>query len=137
MADTSEIHRALIFGMITMSAVDRQMSNAELQTIGSVVRQFPVFADYDEENLIQDAEDCSKILVQDDGFDQMLELIATTVPERLYETAYALAVEVAAADLRVKAEEIRFLELLSFRLNIEKLTTAAIERSARARYQKI
>ena len=61
-------------------------------------------------------------------------MIGTAVPPRLAETAYAVAVEVAAADRDVKAEEIRFLDLLRDRLNLDKLTTAAIERGARARH---
>jgi hypothetical protein len=67
----------------------------------------------------------------------MLELIASALPKKLYETAYALAVEVAAADLKVPDEEIRLLELLRDALNLDKLVTAAIERSARARHQTL
>lgn len=135
MADTSKIHKALIYGMITMSAVDRQMSNAELQKIGSIVRQLPVFADYDEEDLIKDSLECGEILSQDNGLDQILNLVAKDVPKRLHETAYALAVEVAAADLRVVLEEARFLELLGNKLQLDALITVAIERGARARFQ--
>jgi hypothetical protein len=57
------------------------------------------------------------------------------LPEKLYETAYALAVEVAAVDRIVRNEEIRFLELLRDKLRLDKLTIAAIERGARARHQ--
>jgi hypothetical protein len=63
-------------------------------------------------------------------------MIAAALPERLYETAYALAVEVAAADLFVEQEELRFLQILRDRLNLDQLTSAAIERAARARYRK-
>ena len=48
-----------------------------------------------------------------------------------------MAVEVAAADLKVPDEEIRLLELLRDALNLDKLVTAAIERSARARHQTL
>jgi len=47
--------------------------------------------------------------------------------------AYAIALEVAAADREVKAEETRFLEMLSDNLELDKLTTAGIERGIRAR----
>ena len=66
----------------------------------------------------------------------MLDLIADGLPERLHETAYVLAAEVAATDLRVKVEEVRFLELLAERLKLDKLVCAALERAARARHQK-
>ena len=134
MANKTEIQKALIFAMITMSAVDRRIDDSELQKIGNIVRQLPVFATYDEENLIKDSQECGEMLGQDDGLELVLEMIST-VPGNLYEMVYALAVEVAAADLRVESEEVRFLELLRDRLGLDKLTTAAIERSARARYQ--
>ncbi|MGE0613444.1 MAG: Tellurite resistance protein TerB, partial [Hyphomicrobiales bacterium] len=51
-------------------------------------------------------------------------------------TAYALAVEIAAADLDVQPEEMRLLELLAEQLNLDRLITAAIERGARARLAK-
>jgi hypothetical protein len=55
------------------------------------------------------------------------------LPKKLRETAYALALEVAAADLDVKPEEMRFLDMLRDSLELDKLTTAAIERGIRAR----
>jgi len=58
-------------------------------------------------------------------------------PDRLHETAYALAVEIAAADLDVKPEELRFLQMLRDALELDSLTCAAIERGARARHQTI
>ena len=67
------------------------------------------------------------------GLDRILVLIRSAVPKKLRETAYAVALEVAAADLDVKPEEMRFLELLRESLDIDKLTSAAIERGIRAR----
>ena len=52
---------------------------------------------------------------------------------RLRETAYAVALEIAAADLDVRPEETRFLELLAETLEIDMLTKTAIERGIRAR----
>ena len=46
-----------------------------------------------------------------------------------------LAVEVAASDMAVGKEELRFLAILRDTLELDKLVTAAIERSAIARYQ--
>ena len=59
------------------------------------------------------------------------------LPAKLKETAYALAVEVAASDLAVGREELRFLAILRDALDLDKLVTAAIERSAIARYQTV
>ncbi len=130
-------HEALIYIMITMSAVDRQISDHELERISQIVRQLHVFMGYDHNNLAKTAERCGDLLCEEDGLEELLEVIETALPKKLYETAYALAVEVAAADLRVPDEEIRFLELLRDALHLDKLVTAAIERSARARHQTI
>jgi tellurite resistance protein len=52
----------------------------------------------------------------------------------LRETAYALAVEIAAADRRIEPEEMRLLEMIRHQLGVDRLVAAAIERSARARF---
>ena len=103
---------ALIYAMVTLSAVDRQMTDRELRKIGDITRE-------------------------DDGLHAVLAIVATSLPKRLHETAYALAVEVAAADLHVEQEELRFLELLRDVLDVDALTAAAIERAARARYRTL
>ena len=130
-------HEALIYIMITTAAADRQISDRELDRIAQIVRHLPVFMGYDMDNLAKAAERCGDLLSNEDGLDEILELIASALPKKLYETAYALAVEVAAADLKVPDEEIRLLELLRDALNLDKLVTAAIERSARARHQTL
>ncbi len=130
-------HEALIYVMITMSAADRQISDRELDRIAQVVKQMPVFMGYDENNLAKAAERCGDLLSDEDGLEELLDLIASALPKKLHETAYALAVEVAAADLKVPDEEIRLLELLRDQLNLDKLVTAAIERAARARHQTL
>jgi len=130
-------HEALIYVMITTAAADRQISDRELERIAEIVRHLPVFMAYDVDNLAKTAERCGDLLSNEEGLDDMLELIASALPKKLHETAYALAVEVAAADLKVPDEEIRLLELLRDALNLDKLVTAAIERSARARHQTL
>ncbi len=128
---------ALIYGMVTISAADATMSDAELLRIGDLVRLLPVFAGYDSDNLAATAEAASTILNSSNGLDDLLELIAEALPEKLHDTAYALAVEVASADLSVRAEELRFLQMLRDRLNLDKLTIAALERSAMARFRRL
>jgi uncharacterized tellurite resistance protein B-like protein len=130
-------HEALIYIMITMSAVDRQISDHELERISQIVRQLPVFMGYDIDDLAKAAERCGELLSEEEGLQALLEQVEAALPKKLYETAYAMAVEIAAADLRVPDEEIRFLELLRDALHLDKLITAAIERSARARHQTI
>ena len=62
-------------------------------------------------------------------------LVFEALSPKLRETAYALAVEVAASDLAVGKEELRFLAMLRDHLGLDKLVTAALERGAIARYQ--
>ena len=126
---------ALIYAMITTSAVDRTISDAELQRMGFIVRQLPVFANYEHDWLVREAQDCGKILGKSGGLDRVLALIDASLPENLRETAYALCAEVAAVDMDMKAEELRFLELLAAELELDKLTCAALERAVRARHQ--
>ncbi|MGO9544849.1 MAG: tellurite resistance TerB family protein [Rhodomicrobium sp.] len=130
-------HEALIYVMITMSAADRQISDHELERISQIVRQMPVFMGFDVERLAKTAERCGDLLCDEEGLEELLQQVADALPKKLYETAYALAVEVAAADLKVPDEEIRLLELLRDAFHLDKLVTAAIERSARARHQTI
>jgi tellurite resistance protein len=127
---------ALIYVMVTLSAADRAMTDREMMKIGDVVRSLPVFSDFDEDHLVQTAEACGTLLQDDSGLDTVLDLVAATLPDRLYETAYAVAVEVAAADLNVEQEELRFLQMLRDRLELDPLAVAAIERSARVRFRR-
>lgn len=136
MAKKLSHHDALIYVMVTMSAVDRSMTDAELQRIGNIVSQLPVFSDYDVDGLVSAAEACGKAISAKDGLTKTLDLIAASLPEKLHETAYALALEIAAADLKVEQEELRYLELLRDKLKLSKLVVAAIERGARARHMR-
>jgi tellurite resistance protein len=133
MTEPLDHHDALIYTMVTISAVDRAMNDAEFARIGEIVSNLPVFATYDADKLVDASQACGEILGRDSGLQQVLQLIRSTLPKALRETAYAVALEVAAADLEVRPEETRFLELLADALDLDKLTTAAIERGIRAR----
>ena len=130
-------HTALIYTMVLVSAADGDMTDAELSVIGDITRSLPVFKDYDSEQLTQAAGDCAELLSVDDGFDTVLGMIAQALPERLRETAYVLACDVAAADLSTDQEELRLLEMLRNHLGIDHLVTVAIERAARARHATV
>lgn len=128
---------ALVYIMVTTSAADTRMTDAELASIGNVVTHLPVFRGFDHGRLAQLASNCYKMLEDEDGLEQILDLAHQAMPERLYDTAYALAVEVAAADLHVEQEELQFLQMLRDQWNLDELTVAAIERSARVRFRKL
>ena len=128
-------HDALIHIMVTMSAADRTMSDNELAKIGNIVRSLPIFSDFDEQRMIAVADECTQILQKEDGLDQIIENALESLPGHLHETAYALAVDVAAADLQIEQEELRLLQIFRHKLDVDRLTAAAIERGARARHQ--
>lgn len=130
-------HDALIYIMVTMSAVDSTMTDNELLKIGDIVQTLPIFEGYDRETLITTSRAASAILGKEDGLDTLLGIVADALPRKYHDTAYALAVEVAAVDLSVAQEELRFLQMLRDRLNLDKLTIAALERSATARYRTL
>ncbi|MBJ6133136.1 tellurite resistance TerB family protein [Ochrobactrum sp. Q0168] len=128
---------ALVYIMITTSAADTSMSDAELESIGNVVTRLPVFRGFDTAELPRLANACYALLADEDGLEKILDLAHDALPEKLYDTAYALAVEVAAADLHVEQEELEFLQMLRDRWTLDELTVAAIERSARVRFRKL
>ncbi len=129
-------HAALIHTMVLVSASEGRMSDQELEVMGRVVRHLPVFADFDPERIIEVGSTCAALLEQEDGLDVALDRIAAALPQGLRETAYALAVEVAAADGRPAEAELRMLELIRHRLHIDRLIAAAIERGAQARHRE-
>lgn len=128
---------ALIYVMVTMSAVDSAMSDSELRTIGDIVKYLPAFRNFDADRLIPVAKECASILQEDGGLDAVFGLVADALPDHLRETGYAVAVEVASADLPVGQEEMRLLQLLRDALDLDKLVAAAIERGARARHMSV
>ncbi len=128
-------HQAMIHVMVTMSAADRTMTDHELAKIGSIVRHLPFFDGYDIDQLVADARECGVILQESNGLGKVISNALEILPNDLHETAYALAVEVAAADLNVEQEELRLLQILRDSLDIDKLVCAAIERGARARHR--
>ncbi|GGA78975.1 hypothetical protein GCM10011491_02730 [Brucella endophytica] len=128
---------ALVYIMVTTSVADTTMTDAELSSIGNIVSRLPVFRGFDPVRLPELAARCYAHLEDEDGLERILDIAHETLPERLYDTAYALAVEVAAADLHVEQEELRFLQMLRDRWNLDELTVAAIERSARVRFRKL
>ena len=130
-------HEALIYLMVITSASDRDMTDVELARIGDVVRSWPVFEDFNQDRLIATAQDCQKMLHEKDGLEGVLERVGKALPERLHDTAYAAAFEVAAVDLEMRMEELRVLQLIRRQLDLDTLTAAAIARGAKARLRTL
>jgi tellurite resistance protein len=135
MTGTISTQQALIYTMVTMSGVEGKINAVELAEIRQLVQTLPVFEDFDEHRLLTVAQEAGEILQDTEGLKAILGLIREALAPKLRETAYALAVEVAASDLAVGKEELRFLAMLRDALGLDKLVTAALERSAIARFQ--
>jgi tellurite resistance protein len=130
-------HRALIYTMVIVSAADRNMPDSELHAFAEIVGHLPVFRDFDKNDLPGLFNDCIELISRENGFEETLRAIKAGLPPKLRETAYAIACELVATDGEATQEELRILELLRHRLKIERLTAAAIERGARARFQTL
>lgn len=136
MSGTISTEQALIYTMVTMSGVEGKVNAIEIAEIRQLVQTLPIFRDFDEHRLMTVAQEAGEILQEPEGLQTILGLVKQALSPKLRETAYALAVEVAASDLAVGKEELRFLAMLRDTLGLDKLVTAAIERSAIARYQR-
>ena len=146
-------HGALIFTMVIVSAADRDIlaqamplsltglermqAVIELEIIGDIVGHLPVFRGFDRNRLPKVLEDCSKMLNREEGLEEAFAEIKSVLPANLRETAYAVACDVAAADGEASQEELRVLEMMRHRLNIDRLIAAGIERGTRARFQTL
>jgi len=120
--------------MIAISASDENIRTSELVTIESIVDHMPVFGDYDKDRLKRVSDIVFDLFAVEDGLDALFGLIRENLPKKLYETAYALACDVAAADGLLGETELRFLAEIRYELSIDRLHAAAIERGARARH---
>ena len=127
----------LVAIMIAVSASDEEVRTAELLAIQQVVNHLPVFADYDADRLRGVASVVFDLLEEEEGLGALFGLVRQHLPERLFETAYAMACDVAAADGSLPQSELRLLEEMRHELRIDRLHAAAIERGARARHARL
>ncbi|MFN3662839.1 tellurite resistance TerB family protein [Yoonia sp.] len=138
MADASlTAQDALVALMIAVSAADGNIRTSELVKISNAINNLPVFAGYDVERVPQMSQVVFELLEPEDGLEALFGLIRDALPARLFETAYALSCDVAAADGRIYGQEARMLEEIREELDIDRLYAAAIERGARARHMTL
>ena len=128
---------SLVAVMIAVSAADMQIRTAELVAIQAMVNHLPIFAEYDADRIKTIAQTVFDLLEEEDGLDALFGLVRESLPEKLVETAYARACDVAAADGKLAQSELRLLEEIRHELQIDRLHAAAIERGARARHMQL
>ena len=127
---------ALIYLMVVAATSDAQVSDRELDVIGNLVSRSPVFEGFNRDHLGEVAAEAIDLIKDSSSLDTVLTMVLGAIPPRLHDTAYALAVEVAAVDLRLEQEELRLLEMVRDTLELDGLIAAAIEASARARLRR-
>ena len=127
---------ALVAIMVAVSASDETIRTAELVAIQRIVNHLPVFTDYDSDRMRRVAQTVFDLFEEEEGLDALFGLVRDALPERLWETAYALACDVAAADGAIAQTELRMLEEVRHELKVDRLHAAAIERGARARHAR-
>lgn len=125
---------ALVAIMVTVSVSDETIRTAELVAIERQVNHLPIFANYQMDTVREVAQTVYRLMEEEDGLDTLFAMVREALPERLWETAYALACDVSAADGTLRQTELRLLEEIRHELNIDRLHAAAIERGARARH---
>lgn len=133
MSSTISPESAVVYLMVIVSASDSEMTDSELKRIGDIVRGTRPFRNYDDENLVRDAENCADILSENDGLEAVLGLVKEAIPATHVDTAYAIACDIAVADGRLEQEELRILAMIRDYLGLDRLTAAALEKGAAAR----
>ncbi|MBC9245640.1 tellurite resistance TerB family protein [Paracoccus sp. 11-3] len=126
---------ALVAVMVAVSASDEPMRTSELLAIQRKVDHAPVFAAYDDDRIRAVSQTVMTLFEEEEGLDALFGLIRDALPEKLYETAYALACDVGAADGRLYDGEVAMLAEIRHQLNISRLHAAAIELSAQVRHR--
>ena len=124
----------LVAMMVATSVSDNHIRTLELLSIERIVNHLPLFAKFDADRLRTISQTVFDLLEEEDGLDALFGLVRDALPEKFFETAYALCCDIAAADGRLRESELRFLEETRYELNIDRLHGAAIERGARARH---
>ena len=127
---------ALVAMMIAVSMSDENVRTSELVAIQQAVNYLPIFAGYDVDRIKEISQMTTELLEEEEGLDALFGMVRAALPEHLYETAYAFACDVAAADGALYQPELRLLEEIRYELKIDRLHAAAIERGSRARHLK-
>ena len=126
---------ALIAVMVAVSASDQNLRTAELVAIERAVNHTPVFANYDIDRIRAISQTVMSLFEEEDGLDALFGLVKQSLPEKLYDTAYVLACDVAASDGRLGEIEAEMLAEIRHQLDIDRLHSAAIELATRARHR--
>lgn len=128
---------ALVALMVAVSASDSNIRTSELIAIERIVDHTPIFATYDIDRIRAVSQTVISLFEEEDGLAAFFGLIRESLPDILFDTAYALACDVAAADGRLTDAEAEMLAEIRAELDIDRLHAAAIELAAKARHRQL
>lgn len=128
---------ALLAVMVAVSASDERVRTAELVAIERIVNHTPIFSAYDTDRIRAVSQTVMTLFEEEDGLDALFGLIRDSLPETLFDTAYVLACDVAAADGQLRESEWQMLSEIREQLGTDRLHAAAIELAARARHRTL
>ena len=101
---TLDPQEAVVCTMVLVAAADGGVTDREIGTMTMLVQTLPVFRDFSVERLEVATDAAVRLLDEADGLNHAASLIRAALPQRLRETAYALACEVVASDREVGQE---------------------------------
>jgi len=130
---TLDPQEAVVCTMVLVAAADGGVTDREIGTMTMLVQTLPVFHDFSVERLEVATDAAVRLLDEADGLNHAASLIRAALPQRLRETAYALACEVVASDREVGQGSLQMLQFLVSELDLDPLVAAAIERGVRVR----
>ena len=128
---------ALVAVMVGVSASDQNPRTSELLAIERAVNHTPVFANYDIDRVRAVSQTVMTLFEEEDGLDALFGLVRQSLPEKLFDTAYVLACDVASADGRISDGELQLLTEIRGEFDLDRLHAAAIELAAKARHRTL
>lgn len=128
---------ALVLTMVLVAAADGGITDREIGVMTGQVQTLPVFRDFQPAQLTQVTDAAVSLLREEEGLAHAARLIRAALDVRLRETAYALACEVVASEAGAKEGSLEMLAFVRSELHVNSLIAAAIERTVRARHQRV
>lgn len=128
---------ALVCLMVIVSASDREMGDPELARIGALARTLPALRGFNAARTLVLVQECQQWMAQDDGLPRLLAAIHDALTPELRDTAYAISVDVAMADLDVELGELRILQILREALDLDRATVNTIHEAAKIRHRPL
>ena len=135
--DALNAPEALVLTMVLVSVADGSMTDREIGIMSGQVQTLQAFQDFTSNQLADVTNAAVTLLKEEDGLAHAGRLIRAALPNKLRETAYALACEVVAGGRGKRSQSLDMLDFVRGELHLDPLVSAAIERGVRARHQRV